>query len=47
MKARRIDLEAQVEKYKVGSGLEDGFERWSDIVTDGWIRTMGQLMALH
>lgn len=39
MKCRRIALEAQVEKYEVGKGLEDGFELWSEVVTKVWIVT--------
>ena len=39
MKCRRIGLEAQVEKYEVGKGLEDGFELWSEVVTKEWIVT--------
>lgn len=39
MKSRRIPLEADVIKYEVGKGMEDGFELWSDVVTKGWIVT--------
>lgn len=39
MKCRRTTLEADVEKYEVGSKLEDGFELWADVVTKGWIVT--------
>lgn len=39
MKYRRISLEVEAEKYEVGKGMEDGFERWSDVVTKGWIVT--------
>ncbi|MDD7637865.1 MAG: hypothetical protein PUJ55_13130 [Clostridiales bacterium] len=39
MKSRRIPLEADVVKYEVGKGMEDGFELWSDVVTKGWIVT--------
>lgn len=39
MKSRRIQLIADVEKYEVGKGMEDGFELWSDVVTKGWIVT--------
>lgn len=39
MKSRRIALEAEVEKYEVGKGYEDGFELWSEVVTKGWIVT--------
>lgn len=39
MKSRRVPLEADVVKYEVGKGIEDGFELWSDVVTKGWIVT--------
>lgn len=39
MKCRRTPLEADVEKYEAGKGLEDGFELWADVVTKGWIVT--------
>jgi hypothetical protein len=39
MKCRRVALEADVEKYEVGKGMEDGFELLSDVVTKGWIVT--------
>lgn len=39
MKCRRTPLEAEVEKYEAGKGLEDGFELWADVVTKGWIVT--------
>jgi hypothetical protein len=39
MKCKRIALEADVEKYEVGKGMEDGFELLSDVVTKGWIVT--------
>ena len=39
MKCTRIPMEAEVMKYELGKGLEDGFELFSDIVTKGWIIT--------
>ena len=39
MQSRRTALTANVEKYEVGQGQEDGFELWSDVVTKGWIET--------
>lgn len=39
MNSRRIALSADVVKYEFGKGLEDGVERWSDVVTKGWILT--------
>lgn len=39
MKSRRVALTADVNKYEIGKGMEDGFELWSDVVTKGWIVT--------
>lgn len=39
MKCRRIAMEADVEKYETGKGLEDGFELMADVITKGWIVT--------
>lgn len=39
MKCKRAELMADVQKYELGKGLEDGFELWSRVVTTGWIRT--------
>ena len=39
MQSRRTALTANVEKYEIGQGLEDGFELRSDVVTKGWIET--------
>lgn len=41
MKCKRIALECEVVKYEVGKNLEDGFERFMDVVTKGWIQTDG------
>lgn len=39
MKCKRTGIVADVEKYEIGKGYEDGFEPWSDVVTKGWIVT--------
>lgn len=39
MKCTRVAMEADVEKYEQGKGMEDGFEPWFDVVTKGWIVT--------
>ena len=39
MKCRRPPVEAEVLKYEVGKGMEDGVELWADVVTKGWIVT--------
>lgn len=47
MKCIRSTMEADVEKYKQGKGLEDGFELWSDVVTKGWIVTDALVKIQH
>ena len=37
MKCRRTPLLAEVEKYEMGKGMEDGFELWTNVVTREWI----------
>lgn len=37
MKYLRSSLEVDVVKYEIDKGLEDGFELWTKIVTNGWI----------
>ena len=39
MKCKRTPIEAEVYEYKLDSGLEDGWEPFSDVVTKGWIVT--------
>lgn len=39
MKYERASLEVDVDKYEAGKGLEDGFQLWSNVVTNGWITT--------
>lgn len=39
MKCERIPFNVEAVQYEVGHNLEDGFERWSDVVTKGWIVT--------
>jgi len=39
MKCRRVGMDADVVKYELGKGMEDGFELWTDVVTKGWIVT--------
>lgn len=39
MKCKRVSLAADVIKYEIGKGMEDGFAPWSEVVTQGWIVT--------
>lgn len=39
MKCKRVGLESTVEKYEIRKGMEDGFELWTEVVTQGWIVT--------
>lgn len=36
---KRAALEVSAVQYETGKGLEDGFELWSKVVTNGWITT--------
>lgn len=35
----RSALLVEAEQYAPGKGLEDGFELWSKVITNGWINT--------
>lgn len=37
----RVSLEVRVKKYEVGQGLEDGYELYSKVVTNGWVAAEG------
>ncbi len=39
MKCKRRPIVAELEKYEIGKGLEDGFEPLADVVTKMWIVT--------
>lgn len=39
MKYRRTPIEAEIVKYEIGKGIEDGVELLSDVITKGWIVT--------
>jgi len=39
VKCIRVGLEAEVYKFEFGKGLEDGYELWADVVTQGSIVT--------
>lgn len=39
MRCKRVPLEAEVQKYEIGKGLEDGFELLSDVITKEWFVT--------
>lgn len=39
MKCKRVGLLADVQEYEMDKGLEDGFELFADVVTEGWIVT--------
>lgn len=36
-KFARVSLEVRARKYEVGQGLEDGYELYSKVVTNGWV----------
>lgn len=39
MKYRRTGLSVEAIQYELNKGIEDGFELWSNIVVNGWIKT--------
>ena len=39
MRCRRVPLEAEVYKFELGKGLEDGYELYSDVITKEWFVT--------
>ncbi len=39
MRCVRTPIEADVVKYEVNKGLEDGFELWSDVIIKQWVVT--------
>lgn len=34
---KRASFFVEAEKYEIGKGMEDGFELWTDVITNGWI----------
>lgn len=41
MKYLRASLEVEAAKYEQGKGMEDGFELFSKVVTNGWVVSEG------
>lgn len=39
MKYQRLSFEVDAIQYEFGKGIEDGFELWSTVVTNGWVNT--------
>ena len=39
MKYMRSALEVEAKEYEIGKNMEDGFELWSKVLTNGWIST--------
>lgn len=40
-KYKRADFTVEAEQYELGKGMEDGFESWTKVVTNGWIVSEG------
>ena len=40
-KYKRASLDVEAVKYEPGKDLEDGFESWTKVVTNGWISAEG------
>lgn len=44
-KYKRVSLEIEAIQYELGKGLEDGFEQYSKVVTNGWIVAEGLIQV--
>ena len=40
-KYKRASLDVEAVKYELGKDMEDGFESWTKVVTNGWISAEG------
>ena len=40
-KFKRAGFDVEAQKYELGQGMEDGFELWSKVITNGWVITEG------
>lgn len=40
-KYERASLMVEAEKYEIGKGIEDGFQPWVEVITNGWIVSEG------
>ena len=40
-KCMRSPFPVEAQKYEVGKGMEDGFESFTKVITNGWIKTDG------
>jgi len=40
-KYKRVSFDVEAVRYELGKDLEDGFESWTKVVTNGWISTEG------
>lgn len=36
-KCKRASFMVEAEKYEIGKGMEDGFELWTKVITNGWV----------
>lgn len=46
-KYTRASLIVEAEKYEPGKSMEDGFQPWTDVITNGWIEPEGLLKVTH
>lgn len=42
---QRASLTVEAEKYEIGKSMEDGFQPWAEIITNGWISSEGLLQV--
>ena len=40
-KYTRTTFEVEAEKYEIGKGMEDGYEAWTKVITNGWVSAQG------
>lgn len=36
-KYQRASLNVEAERYEIGQGMEDGFQPWAEVITNGWV----------
>lgn len=41
----RASLTVEAEKYEVNKGMEDGFQPWAEVITNGWIVSDGLIQV--
>lgn len=47
MKCKRLEMDAEVVKYEVGKGMEDGHIPYKDVVTAGFVMVDNLITIVH